>query len=112
MRILLLAGAAAVSLITLPVAVSAQATSADQLNGESMPARATTTTVQSADPNMPDTMVTRYPGNMASVPPAPHKAYPVCSRRLQDSCQNPGEGGAPGRSRALGYWPGRPASEQ
>jgi len=39
-----------------------------------------------------------------AVPPPPasdmNKSYPVCTRALQDSCQNPGEGGAPGRSRA------------
>ena len=26
------------------------------------------------------------------------KAYPICTSRGQDSCQNPGEGGAPGRA--------------
>ena len=50
-----------------------------------------------------------------TLPPPPasamNKDYPVCSRTIQDSCQNPGEGGAPGRSRALKYWPGKPASE-
>lgn len=51
-------------------------------------------------------------GNLAA-PPASglNKKYPVCSRTIQDECQNPGEGGAPGRSRALKYWPGKPASE-
>ena len=39
------------------------------------------------------------------------KTYPVCTSKVQDSCQNPGEGGAKGRSRALNYWPGKPASE-
>lgn len=41
------------------------------------------------------------PGNMA--PPAPdamNKSYPVCRGGMTDNCQNPGEGGAPGRSRA------------
>ena len=41
-----------------------------------------------------------------------NKTYPVCRGAVQDSCQNPGEGGAPGRSRALPYWPGEPASER
>lgn len=47
-------------------------------------------------------------------PPAAslNKDYPLCSATVQDSCQNRGEGGAPGRSRALGYWPGEPASER
>lgn len=46
-------------------------------------------------------------------PPAAslNKDYPLCSATVQDSCQNRGEGGAPGKSRALGYWPGEPASE-
>lgn len=39
-----------------------------------------------------------------AVPPPPadamNKTYPVCTHKGQDSCQNPGEGGAPGRSRA------------
>jgi hypothetical protein len=116
MRNLLLAGTAALALIGLSATASAQETpagsNADVLNGQSLPAPATTTTVLSADPNAPDTVVTEYPGNMDAVPPADlNKRYPVCTAKLQDNCQNAGEGGAPGRSRALSYWPGRPASE-
>lgn len=29
--------------------------------------------------------------------------YPICTHPGQDSCQNPGEGGAPGHSRASDY---------
>jgi hypothetical protein len=36
------------------------------------------------------------------------KTYPVCSTPGQDSCQNPGEGGAPGHSRAADYAGGPP----
>jgi hypothetical protein len=55
---------------------------------------------------------TNIPGNLTPPPAsALNRDYPVCTRKLQDSCQNPGEGGAPGRSRALPYWPGKPASE-
>ena len=115
MRSLIFVRAAAISLAALPATVLAQDTtgsSADALNGQSLPAPATTTTVLSADPGMPDTVVTDFPGNVASVPPAAmDKVYPVCTARLQDNCQNRGEGGAPGRSRALPYWPGQPASE-
>lgn len=43
-----------------------------------------------------------------ALPPPPaaalNKAYPVCTRVLQDNCQNAGEGGAPGRSRAIPYY--------
>lgn len=41
------------------------------------------------------------PGNMAPPPAdAMNKTYPVCRGGMTDNCQNPGEGGAPGRSRA------------
>lgn len=50
-------------------------------------------------------------GNVTSPAEAMNKSYPICSRTVTDSCQNAGEGGAPGRSRALKYWPGKPASE-
>lgn len=60
------------------------------------------TTVRSAQPGEPDTIVTTYPGNLKPPPPASFsKTYPVCRGALQDNCQNPGEGGAPGRSRAV-----------
>ena len=41
----------------------------------------------------------------ASPPPADamNKTYPVCGHGVVDSCQNPGEGGAPGRDRASDY---------
>ncbi len=43
-----------------------------------------------------------------ALPPPPasalNKIYPVCTRVLQDNCQNAGEGGAPGRSRAIPYY--------
>ncbi|MET0250881.1 MAG: hypothetical protein ABW203_01755 [Novosphingobium sp.] len=45
-------------------------------------------------------------------PQAMNKSYPVCSRTVQDGCQNAGEGGAKGKSRALPYWPGKPRSER
>jgi len=35
--------------------------------------------------------------------------YPVCSTRMQDGCQNPGEGGAPGQARASDANGGQPA---
>jgi hypothetical protein len=79
---------------------------AAQANAQADPPPATVTSGAGA-------VVTNYPGNLTAPPPsALNKTYPVCSRTLQDSCQNPGEGGAPGRSRALPYWPGEPASER
>ena len=36
------------------------------------------------------------------------KPYPTCTTPGQDSCQNPGEGGAPGHSRAADYAGGPP----
>jgi len=124
MRTLLLAGAAALTLTVLPAALSAQK-SADQANAEAKPAPPTTTVITTpaepatttviTTPATPakTTIVTNHPGNLTPAPVAElNKAYPLCSRTLQDNCQNPGEGGAPGRSRALGYWPGEPASER
>ncbi|MDZ7895825.1 MAG: hypothetical protein U5M50_13210 [Sphingobium sp.] len=37
-------------------------------------------------------------GNMTAPPPAP-KDYPMCSKTVQDSCQNPGEGPRRGKKR-------------
>jgi len=37
-------------------------------------------------------------GNMTAPPPAP-KGYPMCSKTVQDSCQNPGEGPRRGKKR-------------
>ena len=123
MRTLLLAGATALAL-AVPAALAAQQT-ADEANAEAQPAPATTTvtttpavpaqTTVTTTPAQPaqTTIVTNNPGNLTSPPAsAMNKTYPLCSRALQDNCQNPGEGGAPGRSRALGYWPGEPASER
>lgn len=44
-----------------------------------------------------------------TMPSAPTGAYPVCSATVQDSCQNRGEGGAPGVSRASDTKGGPPA---
>jgi hypothetical protein len=61
---------------------------------------------QPADPNY---NAGPYKGALTSPPPeAANKTYPVCTRQLQDNCQNRGEGGAPGRSRAIPYY--RPKS--
>ena len=123
MRTLLLAGATALAL-AVPAALAAQQT-ADEANAAAQPAPATTTvtttpampaqTTVTTTPAQPaqTTIVTDHPGNLTPPPPqAMNKTYPLCSRTLQDNCQNRGEGGAPGRSRALGYWPGEPASSR
>lgn len=127
MRNLILTGAAALALVSLPALAQdaagapdpATATerpapaprSADQANAQATPAPPTVTIVPGAASGA-GAVVTTYPGN-DSGPPASalNKTYPVCTRELQDECQNPGEGGAPGHSRALKYWPGKPASE-
>jgi hypothetical protein len=129
MRNLILTGAAALALATVPAlaqdadgaadphagtpaeqpAPSPQ--SADQANARATPAPPTVTIVPGAASGA-GAVVTTYPGN-DNGPPASalNKTYPVCTHELQDECQNPGEGGAPGHSRALSYWPGKPASE-
>jgi hypothetical protein len=77
--------------------------------GDGVPATPATPSPMASDNAM--TTPSRM-GNMTPPPAAAmNKTYPVCSRTITDSCQNAGEGGAPGRSRALKYWPGRPASE-
>ena len=130
MRTLLFASAAALALTAVPAALSAQQ-SADEANAQARPAPPTTTVTPnpgspatvtrnpdgtvtvSPNPGSPAVVTRNNPGNLTPPPAsAMNKAYPVCTRRLQDNCQNPGEGGAPGRSRALGYWPGEPASER
>lgn len=79
---------------------------ASEANAQAVPPQPTTTTGAGV-------IVREFPGNLTPPPPAAlNKEYPVCTATLQDSCQNPGEGGAPGRSRALDYWPGEPASER
>ncbi|HYD24198.1 MAG TPA: hypothetical protein VEB68_05325 [Croceibacterium sp.] len=82
-----------------------------QANVRATPGPATTTVATNASGQT--VVATNHPGNLTPPPAqALNKTYPICSRAVQDSCQNPGEGGAPGRSRALGYWPGEPASER
>lgn len=118
MRRLILLATAAISLAALPAVTDAQDTmtsgspSADELNRKSAPAPMNTTVVPSPDSATPDAVVTNLPGNIVSVPPTDMaKNYPLCSATVRDSCRNRGEGGAPGRSRALKHWPGKPASE-
>jgi hypothetical protein len=113
MRTLILAGAAALTL-AVPTALSAQGSpvpSADQANARQDPAPKTTTVI--TNPAGQTVVTTSNPGNLTPLPAqAMNKVYPLCTRRLQDNCQNPGEGGAPGKSRALGYWPGESATER
>ena len=112
----ILAGAASLALV-IPAALSAQATTAqpqqtaDQANAQAQTPPPSTHVVPAPAPGQPATVINNHPGNLTAPPPqAYNKTYPVCSRTVQDGCQNRGEGGAPGRSRALGYWPGEPAS--
>ncbi|MBW8783982.1 MAG: hypothetical protein JF593_04980 [Novosphingobium sp.] len=67
-----------------------------QLTGQPVPPA-----VAAAPPGSVVTTTTTMP------PPPPdtlNKGYPVCRYKGQDNCQNPGEGGAPGRSRAVGTY--------
>ena len=125
MRTIVLNGLAAMALIAAPAFAQDAATdapaadkgapqpqSADDANADAPPAPAVTTVATDAATGA-GAVVTTIPGNDAGPPAsALGKAYPRCSRTVQDECQNPGEGGAPGRSRALKYWPGHTASER
>lgn len=130
MRTLLLTGAAALSLASIPFAATAQDAGAavDTSTNAPAPGAPAVWTANDANAAVPPTtdttvttrttgagqqeVITTITGN-ASPPPASamNKDYPICRGAVQDSCQNPGEGGAPGHSRALDYWPGAPASE-
>lgn len=103
----MLCAAAGAALFAAPVmaqdtmsnqSTSGQSTTADTANAEATPMQPSTTVAPSGQ------AVTSYPGNMAPPPAdAMNKTYPVCRRGMTDNCQNPGEGGAPGRSRASDY---------
>ncbi|WP_305095739.1 hypothetical protein [Croceibacterium aestuarii] len=88
------------------------ANTAAAANAQAAPPPSATAVVTDNDPATPPVVAHNDPGNLTA-PPASvlNKTYPVCSRKVHDSCQNPGEGGAPGHSRALSYWPGKPASQ-
>ena len=125
MRTIVLNGVAAIALMAAPAIAQDASTntapadqaapqpqSADEANAETPPAPSTTT-VETDAATGAGSVVTTIPGNDAGPPVSTlNKRYPMCSRAVQDECQNPGEGGAPGRSRALKYWPGHPASER
>lgn len=106
MRIFALVSVASVSLAALPVAVSAQTTmpseqTADDLNRQSAPALPNTVVTHDPNTGAPNAVISNYPGNMVTAPPMDmNKSYPVCTGKIQDNCQNRGEGGAPGKSRA------------
>lgn len=124
MRTLFTAVAASLAALALPTASIAQQapagedetpapSSAREANLQAAPSPPTTQFEPGTAPDKPDRLVTTYPGNVKPPPAAAlDKQYPVCRGAVQDNCQNAGEGGAPGRSRALGYWPGEPASER
>lgn len=77
---------------------SGQSTTANTANADATPMQPSTTVTPTGQ------AVTSYPGNMTAPPAdAMNKTYPVCRRGQTDECQNPGEGGAPGRSRASDY---------
>jgi hypothetical protein len=90
----------------------AGAQTANEANAAVRPVTETTVATRVTPDGQEQAVVTTSTGN--AVPPpaqALNKSYPLCSKTVQDSCQNRGEGGAPGKSNALPYWPGQPASE-
>ena len=97
MRTLFLAGAAALTLAAVPAALIAQPAPQTSSQANAQPTLAPTTTV-STRPSGQTVVTTNNPGNLTPPPASTlNKTYPPCTRTLQDSCQNPGEGGAPRR---------------
>ncbi len=101
--------------ILAQLAGATPATPADQANppGMGMPTTGVPNpqaAAQAVPPTMPaDPTYQGGPYKGALTPPpadAMAKSYPVCTSKVQDSCQNPGEGGAPGRSRATARYRG------
>ena len=75
-----------------------------QLAAAATPAGPVTAVVDAASPAaVMATPTQTVVSNVLPPPPASamNKAYPICTSKLQDSCQNPGEGGAPGRRRSI-----------
>ncbi|MFT4028048.1 MAG: hypothetical protein QM676_14815 [Novosphingobium sp.] len=61
--------------------------------------------VAPAQPADPSYQAGPYKGALTAPPAeAMGKAYPLCSKTVTDACQNRGESGAPGRSRAIPYY--------
>src|SRR5688500_18781950 len=106
MRTLLLAATALA--VAVPTGLSAQQNPAEEINGKAraaVPPPAVTpdlgapatvthnadgTTTVSPNPGAPAVVTHNIPGNLTPPPPqAFNKTYPVCTRRLQDNCQNP-----------------------
>lgn len=83
---------------TLALAMAFAGTSAPVLAQPTVPADSPA--ASTLPPSTPTTVDNTLPPPPAS---SVGKAYPVCTRTMQDNCQNPGEGGAPGRSRASNH---------
>jgi hypothetical protein len=113
MRTLMLAGAAALVIATVPAALGAQSQApeaaptvtqsaasvepvpetANQANADAPPLPTTEEVIPGDTPSEPDRLVTTHHGNMQPPPAtALNKTYPVCTRDLQDDCRNRGEG--------------------
>ena len=110
MRTLTFAGATALALAAIPAMLAAQdapqpapatpteatepaPSTTSEANAEAHPLPTTVETIPGATPSEPDTVVTTHHGNLTPPPAtAMNKTYPLCTRTLQDSCRNPGEG--------------------
>lgn len=89
---------------TTTVAVQANPPSAEMPTAAPPNPGTAASTVAPAMPSDPAYSGGPYKGALTSAPgDAMNKAYPICTSKGQDSCQNPGEGGAAGRSRATNH---------
>lgn len=120
MRTFMLAGATALAFATVPATIAAQDSAAQagpvtsdgkpvvaapstatapaprttaEANAKATTLPSTTEVIPGARPGDPDTVVTTHHGNLTPPPVAAlNRTYPLCTRTLQDSCRNPGEG--------------------
>jgi hypothetical protein len=99
--------ASAQPIVTAPPVVQTQANPPGEGVPTTTPPNPATASdaVPPAQPADPSYNAGPYKGALTPPPVAAmDKTYPVCTRQIQDSCQNRGEGGAPGKSRALPYY--------
>ncbi|MFC3173457.1 hypothetical protein ACFOD9_04245 [Novosphingobium bradum] len=96
MRQALAGGTLVLAALAVPLAAQPGAGNMNSMPRQVVPVPADSPAAAALPPTTPTTV-----NNTLPPPPvaALNKAYPVCAQGMTDNCQNPGEGGAPPRSR-------------